>query len=328
MNKYEAALEPLAQEIRIALTALHNAEVTLNEAKARRRKCRRTVKQLEAALKLLREGGARLVEASPGEAGERRLDPARLVILDESLPEVPTSELSWQAQRAQQVANGNGKVVQLGTAAVQQIPGQQRSPGKLSALPEDKPPAKPTPRYFGRNERVRIWFPFTDYHGMLATVNERKDGPDYEVTLGNSNGATLVIHGGYLRKYPGAPRGEYKLSPGARVRFAGDTAQRGQWGRVTHAADSDGWLKVRPEQPPRDVVEVKANAVLPDLFRHNEIFAPGERVLIDCPGDSGHNKWAKVIQQYGSLVDVEREDTGGEGRYSNDNLLSEVMGEK
>ncbi|ASR83937.1 hypothetical protein SEA_SHROOMS_57 [Arthrobacter phage Shrooms] len=312
MNKYEAALEPLAQELRHAISTLQSAEVSLDQAKARRRKCRREVKQLEAALKLLREGGARLVEASPGEAGERRLDPARLVILDETLPEVPTSELSWQAQRAQQVANGNGKVIKLGTAAVQQIP---------------RPPAKPTPRYFGKNERVRINFPTSQYHGMLATVNERKDGADYEVTVGNSNGGILVIHGGYLRKYPGAPKGEYKVLPGARVRIAGDTAQRGQWGRVTQGPTPDGWYKVRPELPPRDVVEVKANALLPDLFRHNTIFTPGERVLIDCPGDSGHNRWAKVIQQYGSLVDVEREDTGGEGRYSNDNLLPSAVAE-
>ncbi|ASR84146.1 hypothetical protein SEA_WHEELBITE_55 [Arthrobacter phage Wheelbite] len=318
MNKYEAALEPLAQELRHAVSMLQSAEATLDQAKARRRKCRKEVRQLEAALKLLRQGGARLVEASPGEAGERREQPAKLVILDETLPAIPATPPPT-----------NGRVIRTGSAPVNT---QQRSPGVVAgvrAIPADpvklgdvpvELPKPPSLRWWRDGETVRVAQLNSVHYGQLAIVEERRTDGIYELTVPNSAGGRLSIHGGYLRSVmtPGAV-GE-RFTPGERVRFAG-TERRGEYGRITGESGKYA-VKVRPELGDRDpVVTAPTLDLLHDRPMHNKLWNEGERVLINCPGDSGHNRWAKVVEQEGCLVTVEREDTGGQGQYVNYLLL-------
>ncbi|QGJ88130.1 hypothetical protein PBI_EDMUNDO_58 [Arthrobacter phage Edmundo] len=319
MNKYEAAIGPLSRELRIAQDDLRQASEMVETAKERRARHRRNVKQLEAALKLLRQGGARLVEASPGEAGERREQPAKLVILDETLPAVPATP-----------PPANGRVIRTGSAPVNT---QQRSPGNAAAVRAitadpvklgDVPvklPKPPSLRWWRDGETVRVAQANSIHYGQLAIVESRDNGGVYELSVPNSAGGRLSIHGGYLRSVmtPGAV-GE-RFTPGERVRFAGHGERHGEYGRITGEAGKYA-VKVRPELGDRDPVIVTPTMdLLHDRPMHNKLWTEGERVLINCPGDSGHNRWAKVVEQEGCLVTVEREDTGGQGQYVNYLLL-------
>ncbi|ASR83640.1 hypothetical protein SEA_LISARA_56 [Arthrobacter phage LiSara] len=314
-SKYEAAFPILARALHEATRRETDLDKEVLLVKSERREARRARRQIEAAIKTLKTTAPVLVEVSPGEAGERREQPAKLVILDETLPAVPLP-----------APPTNGRVIRTGSAPVKT---QQRTPRahtpegpvKLGDVPVDIP-KPPSLRWWRDGETVRVCQMASLYYGQLAIVEERKPDGMYELSIPNSAGGRLSIHGGYLRSVMTPGKVGERFTPGERVRFAGQE-RRGEYGRITGQAGKYA-VKVRPEMGERDaLVTAPTIDLLHDRPMHNKLWSEGERVLINCPGDSGHNRWAKVVQQEGTVVTVEREDTGAQGEYVNHLLLDE-----